>query len=475
MLFIPQARCTWIVAGLALLSASCERNPVSPQPSEYETRAVQITGLWFSATHQIITIGTTDGAAWSVDPVAGSEQHLADLQPVLGSLDGDYFLLEEMNPLDVRSGYQLADARGLILASVRAEDLPGYHPHLASMVGDKILCQSDSSLYLYQAYSGSSETLLSTRLPPDYIFNPAFAPDGDRVAYVLSHIDGVDSHSGLWILDLRTRSASLLVEGHLDFPVWSPDGSHIGFAMYDGARWQIYVIPANGGIPRRISDSLRDLNHVWSPSGQRIAYMPDNHVIKVQELSGEGVSAIDTGNLSSGTRVKYCWLSDHQIAYSTGANPGQVLINDLQTSETRILGASKELHLYPHEDVPGAPQLGIDFRFEIDQAIYRVGDPVLFTFKIVNNGPYSVGFLFERYPGLDLEASCGARVARRPCIVIPDEWMFVVRPGRTYTMNQTWPLTDCSNTLLPSGDCRLAASLHDGHSPILYRSIRLVP
>jgi tricorn protease len=66
----------------------------------------------------------------------------------------------------------------------------------------------------------------------------------------------------------------LTVGGHESKPVFSPDGSLIAFTGdYDGNRG-IYVVPATGGEPRRLSYHPADLLALnWTPDGKRILFL----------------------------------------------------------------------------------------------------------------------------------------------------------------------------------------------------------
>jgi tricorn protease len=62
--------------------------------------------------------------------------------------------------------------------------------------------------------------------------------------------------------------------GHESRPVFSPDGSLIAFTgEYDGTR-SVYVLPAAGGEPRRLTYHPRDYAAVgWTPDGKRILFV----------------------------------------------------------------------------------------------------------------------------------------------------------------------------------------------------------
>ena len=80
----------------------------------------------------------------------------------------------------------------------------------------------------------------------------------------------------LWIVDKEGGTASKLSSppGAETFPKFSPDGSTIAFSgNYDG-NTDIYTIPAQGGIPQRLtyhgmSDRILD----WYPDGSQVLYV----------------------------------------------------------------------------------------------------------------------------------------------------------------------------------------------------------
>jgi Tol biopolymer transport system component len=119
----------------------------------------------------------------------------------------------------------------------------------------------------------------------------SFSSDGKWVAYV-TFPEGT-----LWRMRtdgserLQLTFAPLLVVQ----PYWSPDGKRIAFMGTEpGKSGQVYVVPAEGGIPRMISPE--DRNHAdpsWSPDGLSLAFgtlgEPDNGIfildLKTNRLS----------------------------------------------------------------------------------------------------------------------------------------------------------------------------------------------
>jgi dipeptidyl aminopeptidase/acylaminoacyl peptidase len=113
--------------------------------------------------------------------------------------------------------------------------------------------------------------------------DPRLSPDGSRVAYAVSRIDGEANRyrSAIWVASLdRSEEPQQLTSGKRSdgSPRWSPDGRWLAFVSNrDGdeekAPAQLYVLPAAGGEPRKVTDGNEDVESIaWSPDSQRIAF-----------------------------------------------------------------------------------------------------------------------------------------------------------------------------------------------------------
>jgi Tol biopolymer transport system component len=146
--------------------------------------------------------------------------------------------------------------------------------------------QGPSEIYVMNA-DGSNQTRLT--VDPANDRNPKWSPLGQQIAFE-SNRDGTYE---IYVMNADgTRPTRLTTDGALDSdPAWSPDGSRIAFVSDRDGNQEIYVMNADGrGQPTRLTaNGARDSDPAWSPNGDEIAFVSDrdgNQEIYVMNADG---------------------------------------------------------------------------------------------------------------------------------------------------------------------------------------------
>lgn len=158
------------------------------------------------------------------------------------------------------AGFSQAQIQGILDALFPGQTLP--LPQFSSQEGQVVFAALDAGgqrLDIYQMNAdGSGKKVLIENAS-----EPAFSPDGNRLAYASWRSDAV----GLHIRDMRTGEDKQLTGNSNDaYPSWSPDGSQIVF--WDITDDSILTIRADGSDRRPVT---RGQFPAWSPRGDRIA------------------------------------------------------------------------------------------------------------------------------------------------------------------------------------------------------------
>jgi eukaryotic-like serine/threonine-protein kinase len=184
---------------------------------------------------------------------------------------------------------------------------------------------------------------------------PAISPDGRSVAFVSNRDGNYNVYVGL------VRGGSLIQITHdsnlESRPSWSPDGATLAYARLNHwGLWDIWEIPALGGMPRRVILNATDPD--WSPDGHSLAYL--NHTnggIWISGISGENARQAVPPWTASG-QVVFGWDTQprfspngRQIAfaarYAEGGPDSRLAVADLDTGKTRLLANGGLMALSP--------------------------------------------------------------------------------------------------------------------------------
>ena len=113
---------------------------------------------------------------------------------------------------------------------------------------------------------GSPEVPIESNV--EHVFQPSWAPDGNRVA-------AVALGRGIYTVDSQTGASKRLTTGPSDeAPDWAPAGDWIAFhRQMEGSNYDIFTVNAATGEERRLTnDSRQQTNPSWFPTGKRVAF-----------------------------------------------------------------------------------------------------------------------------------------------------------------------------------------------------------
>ncbi len=168
--------------------------------------------------------------------------------------------------------------------------------------GRAIFSVSDNGVL---AYGGAPSTAEPTRLrwldrsgkqigavgDPGMYVNPRLSPDGTKLAVGIA--DAARAATDIWIYDLLHGSKTRLTfQASLNFsPIWSPDGSQVGFSSNRKQGYpQLYRKAANGegSDESLLASNTTDNPDDWSPDGRSILYEPNPTVAELWLLPVSG-------------------------------------------------------------------------------------------------------------------------------------------------------------------------------------------
>ena len=177
-----------------------------------------------------------------------------------------------------------------------ATSLPGPPVHH----NGQLLVGLGNNLIAMDAGNGSQHVIFSGS--GDEIADPAYSPDGTKIAYLRGDPNAAvrGTIESIWVLDTRTGHTSRLTScvgcGESDSISWSPDGTRLVFSEADQrGSLQLHLIDSDGTHDVQLTQFPAAQNAhqpAWSPDGTRIAFT----YFTVGNVPGQGV-VIPTVNI----------------------------------------------------------------------------------------------------------------------------------------------------------------------------------
>jgi TolB protein len=189
-------------------------------------------------------------------------------------------------------------------------------------------------IYLHDPITGRKDTFASFRGTNS---GARFSPNGQQVAMILTG----EGSPEVYISNAQGRNVVRRTRSEFakSSPCWSPDGSQIVFAMEPGP--QLYVMPAGGGAPRRLSIGFSYAAEPdWSRANpNKIACtvrVGGGYQIAVHDLGAGKAQVVSKANFDG---IEPSWLADgrHLVYTARDRSTSVLCILDSETGKsTRI-------------------------------------------------------------------------------------------------------------------------------------------
>jgi Tol biopolymer transport system component len=152
--------------------------------------------------------------------------------------------------------------------------------------------RSDVTLKLFDTRRKKLTDPKISQLPPLGHQDPAWRPDGERIAFVRNARDGAKGIPRIVTYEPGTKKVRVITGPGYLHPSYSPDGRFLAVTETSAFGTDVVIINANNGSEvLRLTDDGSSWAPVWSPAGDQIAYL---HVsgqivdLRLAQLEGRG-------------------------------------------------------------------------------------------------------------------------------------------------------------------------------------------
>jgi serine/threonine protein kinase/Tol biopolymer transport system component len=234
----------------------------------------------------VLSVATTSGFDWTNTQVivqsigtgerrtlirGGTQPHYAASEHLIYAQEGTLMAV----PFDSQR-LMATGAPAPVVEGVLQSATSGAAQYSLSATGSLVYVRGDVQSALrrlvWVARNGAEQII--TAPPRTYLF-PRVSPDGGRIAV------GISEHeTHLWLYDLaRETLTRLTFEGTINHnPAWTPDGKRIAFNSDKEGTTNIYwqLADGSGGLERLTTSQNSNVPMSWTPDGQLLAFMESN-------------------------------------------------------------------------------------------------------------------------------------------------------------------------------------------------------
>lgn len=265
----------------------------------------------------------------------------------------------ELGAMALRMAPAQNRSTGHRIADFIYEKLTGQAGYFSTRIAYVVKSNDRYELQIADADGMNPQAALVSREP---IISPAWAPDGQRLAYVSFEA----KKPIIYVHDLPSGRRSVVAnfKGSNSAPAWSPDGRQLAVVLTkDGGQSQLYTLNADGSSVRRIMSSPGiDTEPAWSHDGQWIYFTSDRggspQIYRVpstggtaQRITFEGSYNVTPRPSPDGKNLAFIARNEgrYQVAIMDLANRQITVLTNSSRDESPSFAPNSQMILYASE------------------------------------------------------------------------------------------------------------------------------
>ncbi len=252
-----------------------------------------------------------------------------------------------------------------------------------------------SHLEVMELASGNRQILHSVE---DSLQAPNWTPDDKSLLF--------NRNGSLYLYDLASGQVKQLPTGFADRNnndhSLSFDGRQLGISHHfaeDAGRSNVFVLPAEGGTPKRLTKQGPSYLHGWSPDGKHLVYTAERNgdydIFRIPSAGGDEVNLTNSKGLDDGS--EYSPDGKHIYFNSSRSGSMQIWRMNADGSEQQQVTDDQFNNWFPHISPDGSSLVMLSFDPSVapdDHPFYkhvtlrhiRIGDPQIKVVAYVYGG-----------------------------------------------------------------------------------------